>query len=238
MFAKSIINSARFLKMPISSQALYFHLGLNADDDGIVEGFPVMRTVGATEDDLRVLASKGFVTVLNEDMVTYIMDWNMHNRIRPDRKVDSIYAGLLLQVLPEAELVEPRARAYKRKKNVGPQLADHWPDNGPSNDGIGKDRLVEDRLVEGRLVNTADKPPRATRFTPPTLEEVKAYCEERGNSVDPERFIDFYSSKGWMVGKNKMKDWQAAVRGWESRDKKSANKSEPLDYGDPEDFYK
>jgi hypothetical protein len=60
---------------------------------------------------------------------------------------------------------------------------------------------------------------KSTRFTPPTLEEVQAYCTERGNNVDAERFIDFYSSKGWMVGKNKMKDWKAAVRNWESRDK-------------------
>jgi predicted phage replisome organizer len=53
------------------------------------------------------------------------------------------------------------------------------------------------------------------RFAPPTLEEVKAYCQERGNSVDPERWYDFYQSKGWMVGRNKMKDWKAAVRTWE-----------------------
>lgn len=53
------------------------------------------------------------------------------------------------------------------------------------------------------------------RFTPPTVDEVRAYCTERGNSVDPEHFIDHYSSNGWLVGKNKMKDWKAAVRTWE-----------------------
>ena len=60
----------------------------------------------------------------------------------------------------------------------------------------------------------ADKPPR-TRFIPPTVEEVKAYCVERNNTVDAERFIDYYTSNGWMVGKNKMKDWKSAVRMWE-----------------------
>ncbi len=50
---------------------------------------------------------------------------------------------------------------------------------------------------------------------PPTLEAVREYCKERRNSVDPEKFYDFYASKGWMVGKNKMKDWKAAVRTWE-----------------------
>lgn len=53
------------------------------------------------------------------------------------------------------------------------------------------------------------------RFTPPTLEEVAEYCRERNNGIDPQRFIDFYSAKGWMIGKNKMKDWKAAVRTWE-----------------------
>lgn len=55
-------------------------------------------------------------------------------------------------------------------------------------------------------------------FQPPTVEQVRAYCEERGNQVDPESFVDFYQSKGWIVGKTKMKDWQAAVRTWEKRE--------------------
>lgn len=56
------------------------------------------------------------------------------------------------------------------------------------------------------------------RFSPPTIEEVKAYCEERGNGVDPQAFVDFYTAKGWKVGKDPMKDWQAAVRTWERRE--------------------
>lgn len=63
-----------------------------------------------------------------------------------------------------------------------------------------------------------------SKFTPPDIQDVKAYCIERGNSVDPEAFIDFYKSKGWMVGKNKMEDWRAAVRNWERNEaSKSAN---------------
>lgn len=65
----------------------------------------------------------------------------------------------------------------------------------------------------------ADKPQkkRASRFTPPTVEEVRKYCEERKNGVDPERFVNFYESKGWKVGKNSMKDWKASVRTWERK---------------------
>lgn len=65
---------------------------------------------------------------------------------------------------------------------------------------------------------------KSKRFTPPTIEEVRAYCNERNNSVDPETFINFYESKGWFVGKNKMKDWRACVRTWE-RNRKSESKS-------------
>lgn len=66
-------------------------------------------------------------------------------------------------------------------------------------------------------VNANDKEigdKRAKRFTPPTLVQVKEYCAEKGYGIDCERFIDFYESKGWMIGKNKMKDWKAAVRTW------------------------
>lgn len=77
---------------------------------------------------------------------------------------------------------------------------------------------------EDNMGDPADTPElkRSTRkaFNPPTAEEVKAYCMERGNSVDPDAFIDFYSAKGWMIGKNKMKDWKAAVRTWEQSDRR------------------
>lgn len=61
------------------------------------------------------------------------------------------------------------------------------------------------------------------RFRPPTVEEVEAYCFERNNRVDAERFVDFYASNGWRVGKNPMKDWKAAVRTWEKREDNVVN---------------
>lgn len=141
MFAKTIINSARFLKMPSETQALYFHLGLNADDDGIVEAFSICRSIGASEDNLKILIAKGFISVLNDDLVTHIVDWNEHNKIRPDRKIDSIYKELLLQFNPEIELIEKRPRTDK--KNVG-------TDNGRTMDGIGKDRIGEVSIGKDR----------------------------------------------------------------------------------------
>ena len=106
MFAKSVIGSGRFLRMPPTSRLLYYDLGMAADDDGIVEAFSVMRTTGATEDDLRVLASKGFVSVLNDDLVTYIADWGRNNLIKKDRYHPSTYRELLVQITNGTQ-VEP-----------------------------------------------------------------------------------------------------------------------------------
>ncbi len=105
MFAKTIIGSARFLRMPPTSRLLYYDLGMAADDDGVVEAFSVMRTTGANEDDLRVLASKGFVRVLNEDLVTYISDWSRNNYIQKDRYRPSVYQELLVKIQMDTECI-------------------------------------------------------------------------------------------------------------------------------------
>lgn len=71
------------------------------------------------------------------------------------------------------------------------------------------------------IKNIRNKENKNNIFSPPSLEDVQEYCKERNNNVDAETFISFYESKGWMVGKNKMKDWKACVRTWErSRDNK------------------
>ena len=139
MFSNRITNSARFIKMPLSSQALYFHLGLHADDDGVVEAFSIMRQTGAVEDDLRILVTKGFVSVLNDDLVTYITDWNENNKIRADRKVDSIYKDLLLKIMPTAELKQPKPRADTGKV-TGRPMDNQWT----AQVRLGKDRLGKD----------------------------------------------------------------------------------------------
>lgn len=78
--------------------------------------------------------------------------------------------------------------------------------------------------VDNAFAVADDKPPRAARFTPPTVEEVTAYCRERQNSIDPQRFVDFYASKGWKIGNSTMKDWRAAVRTWEAREDRGTAK--------------
>lgn len=205
MFSKAVINSARFLTMPPSSRLLYYDLGMAADDDGVVEAFTVMRLTGAVEDDLKVLVSKGFVALLNTELVAFITDWSRNNQIRKDRYTPSIYKELLV-----------------RLNAGGLRLTDGLPD--------GNQRLTQYSIDKGssdkRSGGDAATPPRAARFTPPTLAEVRAYVAERNSPVDPEGFIDFYAANGWMVGKSKMKDWRAACRNaerWERWSKPAAN---------------
>lgn len=72
---------------------------------------------------------------------------------------------------------------------------------------------------EIKEINIEKKSIEKKRFEKPTIEEIRNYCQERNNNVDPDRFYDFYESKNWYVGKNKMKDWKACVRTWEQRNK-------------------
>lgn len=93
MFNKSITNSSKFLKMPMSSRLLYYDLGMNADDDGFVEHFMVLRMTGATEQDLGVLEINGLVKIFDEN-VLWIKDWKENNYIRNDRYVPSKYLSV------------------------------------------------------------------------------------------------------------------------------------------------
>lgn len=96
-----------------------------------------------------------------------------------------------------------------------------FPSRNESVTNTERTRDVEDKVE----VEDKDKEERgiSRRFTPPSLSMVIEYCKERDNKIDPEAFIAFYSSNGWKVGKNQMKDWHAAIRTWESRDEATKN---------------
>lgn len=99
-------------------------------------------------------------------------------------------------------------------------------DNRPTTDGQQTANRPITTIKEGKEVKEYKEDNRgkkATRFSPPSLDEILVYCQERKNNVDHERFFNFYTSKDWMVGKNKMKDWKAAVRNWEKPNNGKAN---------------
>ena len=91
MFSKTIVDSDAFLDMPLSTQALYFHLSMRADDDGFLNNTKrIQRLIGATDDDLKLLVMKRFVIPF-EDGVVVIKHWRMNNYIRKDRYTQTVY---------------------------------------------------------------------------------------------------------------------------------------------------
>jgi len=164
ILSKKITNSAKFLKMPISTQALYFHLCINADDDGVVEAYNVIKMLGVGDDDLKVLVTKEYATVLNEDLVTFIMDWQEHSRLRSDRKIDSIYADLLLKMIPNLQLHQAKPRADTGKKS-------RWASNGRPVDAISKDKLSKVKITKEKL-SESNVPARTPIFD--TLEKLSS----------------------------------------------------------------
>ena len=193
MFNKQITRSDAFLDMPRSTRLLYYDLSLDADDDGFIDKYKsIMRLTGASEDDLKLLIAKSFIIPF-ENGVIVIKHWRMNNLIRSDRYKPTVYQE------EKKQLSLKENGSYTKKTTIG------IPDDNQRETqySIGKDS------IEG-----ADKPPTRHKFSPPTVDEVRAYCAENGYSVDPGRFVDYYTSNGWMVGRNKMKSWQAAVRSW------------------------
>lgn len=209
MFAKQIIDSDAFLDMPLSAQALYFHLSMRADDDGFINNpKKTQRLINASDDDFKLLLLKRFVLAF-ESGVVVIKHWRIHNYIRNDRYKPTVYTE------EKSTLQLNENGAYTDK--VYQMDTDGIP-NGYQMDTqnrLGKVSLGKDKECACVCEDTP-----TLRFTPPTIEEVTAYCKERGNRVDAQQFIDFYTANGWMVGKNKMKDWKACVRTWERRDAK------------------
>lgn len=101
---------------------------------------------------------------------------------------------------------QPQAKQEVEKQGIENQ--------GVEIQGVENQVQLNTNTLNTDKLNTKNK---SSRFTPPTVDEVRAYCKERKNGIDPEQFVDFYESKGWKIGNTKMKDWKACVRTWERR---------------------
>lgn len=236
MFAMKIIDSDAFLDMPLSTQALYFHLCMRADDDGFVNNpKKIQRAVGASDDDLKVLAAKRFIIPFESGIVV-IKHWRIHNYIRIDRYTPTAYTE------ERAMLAEKDNGSYTVANTIGiPSVNQTDTNDIPSDiptvnqmtyqmdtqyskgkDSKGKDidNVSIDKSIDISPTNVIKGEGTKRRFTPPTLEEVCEYCRGRNNGVDAAHFIDYYQARDWCLSKGvKMKDWRAAVRTWEHRDK-------------------
>ena len=131
MFAKTIIDSDAFLDMPLSTQALYFHLSMRADDEGFINNpKKIQRMVGSSEDDLKLLTAKRFILAFDSGVIV-IKHWKLHNYIRSDRFKPTMYLE------EKSQLITKENKAYSVGMTVGIPEADHLD----TQVRLGKDRL-------------------------------------------------------------------------------------------------
>ena len=204
IFTKKITESDAFLDMPMSTQCLYFHLNMTADDDGFVNNPKrIQRLIGANDDDLKLLIAKNFVLIF-ESGVIVIKHWKMHNYIQSDRYKPTDYAdekSMLYMKPNKSYTLDENAMYTKCIQNVS----------------VGKDRLGKDSIDKYKEKEISKDISKKKNFVPPSVEEVREYCLSVGSKVDAEAFVAFYNSKDWMIGKNKMKNWKSAIVTWEKR---------------------
>ena len=204
MFAKTIIDSDAFLDMPLTTQALYFHLSMRADDDGFLNNpIKILRMVGGNINDFDLLKAKNFIIAF-ENGVIVIKHWKMHNYLRAARYKETVY----LEEKSKLELKENGA--YSLTEDFGIPIVNQEVYQLETQVRLGKDSIGKDSVGEENK--------KSCRFTPPTLEEVSDYIKSKGYSVNPERFVNYYGSIDWKVGKNKMKDWKKAVATWQTKE--------------------
>lgn len=214
MFAKTIIDSDAFLDMPISTQALYFHLGMRADDDGFLNNAKkIQRTIGCSDDDLKILFSKNFIISMG-DGICVIKHWKVHNLIQKDRYKPTNYLELKDKLsIKNNNVYTMDTECIQDVSSLEPQVR------------LGEVRQGEDRLGK----SSKETMPRATRLsTEITLssewmdEAIVIRPEWDSNKVKSvfDNFKDYWIAKS---GKEATKlDWLATWRNW-CRNERSFN---------------
>ena len=207
MFAKTIIDSDAFLDMPLSSQALYFHLSMRADDDGFINNpKKLQRMVGCADDDLKLLIAKNFIIPF-ESGVVVIKHWRIHNFIRTDRYKETVYKE------EKAMLNTKENKAYTLNQVSGMSL------------GIPDDNQMDTQIRLGKdsIDNKSDKPTKPPRhkyglyknvlLSDEEMEKLKTeFPNDYMDRID--RLSEYIESKG-----AKYKNHLATIRAWDRRDK-------------------
>ena len=207
MFAKTIIDSDAFLDMPLSTQVLYFHLSMRADDDGFVNNpRKIQRMIGSSDDDLKLLMVKQFLIAF-ESGVVVIKHWKIHNYIRNDRYKPTIYQD------ERKQLEESESKAYELGIPNGYQM--------DTQVRLGKDSIDKDSLVEDSI-SSAPAPEKPTRhkygyyknvlLSDEDMEKLKSeFPEDWQKRI--ERLSEYIASKG-----AKYKNHLATIRAWAKKD--------------------
>lgn len=218
MFTQKIIDSDAFLDMPLSTQALYFHLNMRADDDGFINNPKrIQRTIGASDDDLKLLIAKRFL-ICFETGVIVIKHWRMHNTLRKDRYNPTQYQE-------EYAMLDVKDNNAYTEKDVatiwqpdGNQLATQY--------SIDKYRLVESSIVESNIPESDDsspapKPAKPVKHKYGEYQNVLLTDDElqklQAEYIDYSDRIERLSSYIASIGKS-YKSHYATIRNWARKD--------------------
>jgi hypothetical protein len=173
---------------------------------------------------------------LSESVVLSVMGGEIDREVIGKLKRDD--DGLYYNERLEEETNKRRKYSESRAKNRKGGAVSKSNDSHMSNicNSYDEHMVNENENVNVNTISSTDNstgtavPKQPKRFKPPSVDEVRAYCRERKNQVDAEKFVDYYTSNGWKVGKNNMKDWKAAVRTWERNGYSNATPKEDVNW--------
>lgn len=219
MFSLQVVDTDKFLDMPPSSQALYFHLGMHGDDDGFVASpRKIARCAGCNDDDMRILAAKGFIIPFDSGVLV-ITDWRVNNTLQNDRYKETMYQD---------------EKSLLRLEKSGKYVVDStsYPECIHSGSNMEPQRnLTQRNQTEPNKTECGGTHHTHTRFSPPSVDDVREYCNERGyTTIDPERFVSYYAARQWKSGQTAITDWRAAVDSWHRKDVNNDNGNEKAEH--------
>lgn len=250
MFNIQIVDSDAFLDMPLSTQALYFHLNMRADDDGFV-GNPkrIQRLIGASEDDLKLLIAKRFLLVF-EDGVIVIKHWRMHNTIRKDRYTQTAYIEELNQLKIKEnksytfEEIEQKNQSETKGLPNGNQMETNWKQNDNTDIGLDIDIDLDIDKDKDKDIYTAPSDKIATEPTPSEPSVITITLNDKSEYPIYQSMIDewteLYPNVYILQELRKMKGWCDAnptkrktkrgvlrfINGWLSREQDKPRKTQ------------
>lgn len=218
MFSLQVVDTDKFLDMPPSSQALYFHLGMHGDDDGFVSSpRKIARCAGCNDDDMRILAAKGFIIPFDSGVLV-ITDWRVNNTLQNDRYKETMYQEekSLLRLEKSGKYVigsNPYPECIQSGSNMEPQR-----------------NLTQRNQTEQNKTECGGTHQAHTHFSPPSVDDVRKYFNERGYTTDPARFVSYYAARGWKSGQTAISDWRAAADSWHRKDINNDNGNEKAEH--------
>ncbi len=216
MIHKDVICSDAFIDLSFEAQALFFQLQIEADEFGFVSApKKVMRTIGAGVDALNEIIDSGFAYRFDSGVIV-LRHWNVANSRKNDRTHTTAFQNELHMLKQD-------------DNNV------YWllESNGIQRNPMESQRRLDENSKEEERGEGEEH-----GFTPPTLEELKAFAAENGYTeaeLPAERFINVYAAKGWKIGSSPMVDWKAKAREWVGRYRDEHSTRTASDYDVPED---